>query len=682
MLSPDISAVIPLALASRCSKAGRKAAGLARLLDGGYQVPEGFVVSADCYRAHLWASGVRILAVSATEAEERVQIRNAILGTDIPSDVWQAISDAYDRLSQKGESRVAVRASAIERGRQQIHFPGAYETFLNVSSAEMLQAAIKRVWASVWGGKAAAYRNALLNRPLSSERLNPSDGNASSGQNVSLRLSKRSEPAMAVIVQRMIDADMSGIVATANTITGDPNSISVSIYSAEDPLNPMHCCYDLRTCRVSGDVGLSDIVATVVEKAVLIESLFGGPVEIEWIIKDGQLWLTQAHKLVDLPKFFPSFSSTKKLYFAKWRRVCAQPISHFSRSLFAKHYRTNVLSVHGYVYIPDYNKRNERTSDKEVLLARKLVLNWQKKAAPKLRSRIEALSKNKLSLIDYARLLSSLKQTADVVQSVTSRMVDLHLASSRFQKLLLDILTDNGEQKEAESVYATLVSGILDSSVMQKAQIQDFAIRASVARDTGKMEDDRWRQAFSREIVAFIRTVGYLYRNNEELFDLATWKSWQEDPDQFFQVIYDIVNRKDEQMLITSRVSDQHLAMQVASRIADSLSGRKRKRFQQVLTLARELAKEYKEAESMHAIACTTMRGILAELCYRLVRSGLIREKGDVFYLTLDEILSLPSNKDESSGRNLAAIIAQRKHELWLERRLTPPETLQTSASQ
>ncbi len=141
-------------------------------------------------------------------------------------------------------------------------------------------------------------------------------------------------------------------------------------------------------------------------------------------------------------------------------------------------------------------------------------------------------------------------------------------------------------------------------------------------------------------------------------------------------MIYEASNRKDEQTLITKQISDQISAIQAASRIAESISGRKKKKFQQVLSLARDLTKECSEAESIHALICTVIRGILAEVCEKLVQSGLIREKVDVFYLNLYEILSL----QKSTRRNLAAIIAQRKHDLWLEQRLIPLETLHIGA--
>ncbi len=532
MLFPDISPIVPLAEASRCSKAGRKAAGLARLLEGGYQVPEGFVINADCYRAHLWASGARALAIGATEAEERVQIRNAILDTDIPADVWQAISNAYEWLSQNCKSRVAVRASAIEFGRQQIHFPGAYETFLNVSGTETLKAAIKRVWASTWGGKAAAYRYAMLDRARSFEKIATSDGNASSGQGTTLRPSNRSEPAMAVIVQRMIEADLFGTATTANTVTGDPTRVSVEVYSARNPSHSQHCEYDLRTCNVLGTIDLFETVSMVAEKAMLVEELFNCPVEIEWLIKEDQLWLIQARRLTNLPEFFPTVSTAKKLDFAQWRRICTQPVSHFSRSLFANPYCNKVLTANGYVYIPDCCKKSERMSAKEVSAARKLVLDWQHKVAPKLRSRIDTLSTtiNMAHSIDSAHLFTSLEKGVDIIQSTTKWFVDLHVTSLRFQNALRDLLTDNKETKDGNVVYATLMSGMLDAYVTQEAQIQDFAIRAAAALDTGKMEYDQWRQAFAREIAFFIKTTGYSYRNVGEVFDLAIWKSWQEDP--------------------------------------------------------------------------------------------------------------------------------------------------------
>ena len=112
MLPPSISPIISVADASRTSRAGAKAAGLSRLVAAGFAVPEAFVIGTDCYRYHLWKSGARELAAAPAEAEEREKIRDAVLNTDIPSEVWEAVLGACESLDGEcgiPELRLVVR---------------------------------------------------------------------------------------------------------------------------------------------------------------------------------------------------------------------------------------------------------------------------------------------------------------------------------------------------------------------------------------------------------------------------------------------------------------------------------------------------------------------------------------------------------------------------------------------
>ncbi|MCX8053261.1 MAG: PEP/pyruvate-binding domain-containing protein, partial [Armatimonadetes bacterium] len=196
-MSPKIRLTIPLAQAHQTVKCGHKAASLAKLISAGLHVPRGFVIVSDAYQWHLWSTGARRSPAGALDAEAREAIRDAILTQPIAEDVWSAVSRAYRELAlQCGESepKVAVRASAVQ------DFPGAYDSYLNVQGLEELETAIKRVWASVWNGRAAAFRS----------RLQPSG-----------------EPSIAVIVQRMSDRLLWGVVYTVNPVTGDPNQIVV-----------------------------------------------------------------------------------------------------------------------------------------------------------------------------------------------------------------------------------------------------------------------------------------------------------------------------------------------------------------------------------------------------------------------------------------------------------------------
>jgi pyruvate,water dikinase len=146
--SPSIKVVLPLADARTNRRTGGKAIGLSKLIAAHFCVPKGFVLSADAYRSHLWASGVREIASAHAEAEDREAIRAAILAQPIPEDIWQSVSEAYERLSWQigdAEPKVAVRPSALEDSRGGSGFSGAYESYLNVAGLENLDAAIKRV---------------------------------------------------------------------------------------------------------------------------------------------------------------------------------------------------------------------------------------------------------------------------------------------------------------------------------------------------------------------------------------------------------------------------------------------------------------------------------------------------------------------------------------------------------
>ena len=84
MSSSGISLVVPLVDAQRSRKTGSKAVDLSRLITARFAVPRGFVISADAYRSHLWASGARAVASAAQEAEDRERIRSAIIVSRYP----------------------------------------------------------------------------------------------------------------------------------------------------------------------------------------------------------------------------------------------------------------------------------------------------------------------------------------------------------------------------------------------------------------------------------------------------------------------------------------------------------------------------------------------------------------------------------------------------------------------
>ncbi|NJN70186.1 MAG: phosphoenolpyruvate synthase [Nitrospira sp.] len=136
----------------------------------GVKVPNGFAVTADAYRAFLREAKLggtirTILKDLDTHNLENLrqrgrQVRQAILGAVFPLDLNEAISDAYDRLSDSHAEPVdvAVRSSATAEDLPDASFAGQQETYLNVQGHLSLLEHCKRCFASLFTDRAISYR--------------------------------------------------------------------------------------------------------------------------------------------------------------------------------------------------------------------------------------------------------------------------------------------------------------------------------------------------------------------------------------------------------------------------------------------------------------------------------------------------------------------------------------------
>lgn len=130
-------------------------------------------------------------SVEARELEGAAEhIRRRIVRAVTPDRIRHEIDASYEKL---GEGIVAVRSSATAEDLPGASFAGQYSSYLNISGREELETHIRRCWASLWNYRALSYR---------------------------LRRRVGDEPAHAVVVQRMVDADKSGVLFTANPVNG------------------------------------------------------------------------------------------------------------------------------------------------------------------------------------------------------------------------------------------------------------------------------------------------------------------------------------------------------------------------------------------------------------------------------------------------------------------------------
>jgi len=197
---------------------GGKGASLGEMANNTFPVPPGFVVTAQAYFRYLDETGVKQEVVSKIDAidventEElgRVseEIRNLILSTALSEELANEIKRAYSKLGERKigwltsseEEFVAVRSSATAEDLPEASFAGQQETFLNVKGKASLVKTVQKCWASLFTARAVYYRK---KNNFSTE-----------------------EVGIAVVVQKMINGQTSGIMFTAEP-TGDETKIVI-----------------------------------------------------------------------------------------------------------------------------------------------------------------------------------------------------------------------------------------------------------------------------------------------------------------------------------------------------------------------------------------------------------------------------------------------------------------------
>jgi len=640
----NITLIIPLQDAQRSRKTGSKATNLSKLIAAHFAVPRGFVISADAYKSHLWASGARQIASAQPQAEEREAIRASILKHDIPDDVWQAVTQAYERLSwQTGlsEPKVAVRSSSLEEGPNGAELVGAYESCINVSGIDELRAAIKRVWASLWSGKAAAYR---------------------------ARYSITSEPAMAVIVQQMVESTCTGSAFTANQVTGDPNKILISSFPSG---KADHFTVDLHDMSVAHQLdpeeSSGDIARIVAEQSILVEEAISGRIEIEWAWNREGLWILQARRIAGLPHYFPIQNKSDETI--TWHRLSSRPVSHFMRSLLWHTPRTSRI-INGYVYRRDESK-SAAQSGKEAAAAGRLLKRW-KNEAPGLRSRTAALIASNLSTIDQPGLSRKLTGAVTAAQNAAKWLERSTRPSTHFPALLRELI----DRLEDPPLYGRLIGGLRDVTFMRDAKLQELGERFAIAEGSGKLNDEKWWRGYKRDVEKLARDYGYAFRDIDESLDAATWRSWIEDTDAVFRLIGAMARMDKRPSLVTMHCAAEREAELAREQALKLIKSSQRAELRRLLRLARGWLESRSEIEQAYTHACAALRLVLAEMSKRLVEAGIIAHKDDIFYLTINELLNAAAG-----SREIASKIANRKHDVWLEHRLIAPKRLPAGAA-
>ena len=324
--------------------AGGKGANLGEMTAAGIAVPGGFVVTADAYKAFIKENHLEeMFRKELTEAgkdeakllDAAKKFRHAISEGKLPEEVEKAVREKYAQLGE--QARVAVRSSATAEDLPDASFAGQQETYLNVRGPEAVLTQIRNCYASLWGNRAVCYR-----------------GNQGYDQ---------LSVALAVVIQKMVESEKAGVLFTVNPINRNPDEMQInasyglgeSVVSGKVTADSYLCDKQgkIKSCQIGSketqiiyadtqgtaatanaqctpdDLITSDAqkttgdtadtkevavsekmqkarclndeeIAVLCVEAVRIEKHYGCPMDIEWAIAGGSVYILQARAITTL----------------------------------------------------------------------------------------------------------------------------------------------------------------------------------------------------------------------------------------------------------------------------------------------------------------------------------------------------------------------------------------------
>lgn len=269
------------------SRVGGKGLNLGKLTRAGFPVPNGFCVTTDAYR----------LSVQSLSKQNEGSIKDI----ELMPKLITAIHTAREKLQT---ATFAVRSSATAEDLAEASFAGQQDTFLNVTPDELLDA-LKACWASLWSERAIAYRQT---QKIADEGL-----------------------AMAVIIQEMCEADVSGVLFTVAPFNENTSIIESNWGLGESVVSGAITPDSFHVSRETGKVlkrniatksemvtafGVSEVssaqqnvpsltdaqLKALTQLGMQVETHYGQPMDIEWALANEEFILLQSRYITTPPK--------------------------------------------------------------------------------------------------------------------------------------------------------------------------------------------------------------------------------------------------------------------------------------------------------------------------------------------------------------------------------------------
>ena len=701
---------------------GGKGSALAKITQAGLNVPEAFAITVEAYREFINQPAVseafrttlpRLNNTSdPTVLEETANaLRASLLNVSLPPRISDEITHAYSQLSTPSDAPVAVRSSATAEDSPEASFAGQHDSFLYVRGVANVLKAVRECWASLWTTRAISYRR---RQGIEPEKV-----------------------LMAVVVQRMVEAEVSGVLFSVNPVTGDDSQIVVNaVYGLGDTLVSGEATpdqwvlskqtgeilessiADKRSMSVQGHGTVTRIdvpddkrrkpavslatLARLMDAGVRLEQHFGCPQDVEWAVGNGQVVILQSrpitttYRLQVAKRFDVKDGYWSRAGLGEWFQL---PLSPLFSTLVLPHLNSAIDSclkdrlglqrespswsvLHGYYYI-----RGDVVFTPSLFLLplrllkqmRRVPDEWNDEVVPRHVERMAQLRDFQSQRVSTTEILRHF----EAVCEASARCFAWIVITGAFAKLSELIFKRAYEYlaRECEEPYATLLGGFPNKSIEADEALWNLA---EIARGRPELKqiildaDSReslFRSESTRDWLE--RFQEWLETYGHRVFELDILHETMSDtPAIALQVVRNyIVNPTQSPASRQRRKLEERQIMEV--HFEHILARRRwtRRPGQRVLRLAQKYAAIRENRPFYLHLGWPLMRRDLMELGRRFAEAGTLKSPTNVFFLTNDELRNAVIRIDDATAfGEIHSTIDERRREWETQKSLTPPE--------
>ena len=273
--------------------AGGKGASLGEMIQAGIFVPNGFVILSTAFENFLEKTDLNVEIEAVLDSVNRKEIHTVehasekikalILQAEIPNDIKEKIQKFFKNLNAK---YVAVRSSATAEDSTSASWAGQLESYLNTTEETLLEN-VKKCWASLFTPRAIFYR---FEKDLHKQKVS-----------------------VAVVVQKMVESEKSGIAFSVHPVTQDRNQLIIEaciglgevIVSGQ--ITPDSYVIEKQPRRIidkniqnKKQILTDNEILELSELILKIENHYGFPCDIEWAFEKGKFYIVQSRPITTL----------------------------------------------------------------------------------------------------------------------------------------------------------------------------------------------------------------------------------------------------------------------------------------------------------------------------------------------------------------------------------------------